>query len=333
MQTFNSYCQFRYPGENCIHRFKGNIKLGFLRGFVIAPFDPEDELYTITDLKELSESDSKAQISLNISDTSVYPFPEVSTSEEAHLNLVKEIKDILKGDLEKKIIASKVIVKSGRIDIKKSFESLCKAFPQAFIFYFSTPQTGTWIGASPELLLKCKNSDISTFALAGTRPADTLAAWDEKNYREHDIVKNYIVDIFKSSGLPVQVSETTTRNAGNIEHLLTEINSHLDASNDIEKLIRDLSPTPALAGNPKDVAIDTIKKLEKYPRGYYGGFVGFYNMPEDCCFYVNLRSLRLEENRYCMYVGGGITALSDPQEEWIETERKAGSILSQLKIC
>lgn len=328
----NSCCIYRFPRTDKVFCYKGEAKAGILPGFVIAPFDLTDNIYTITDLTECNLEDIKEILSDADDKKLVFPFPNQSTTESQHTQIVKGIQDILNGDLSKKIIASKVILKSGSIDLEKSFESLCRKFPEAFVFLYFTPQTGIWMGASPELLLKCENSILSTYALAGTRLAGTSGNWDEKNTKEQAIVKNYIVDSFQSFGLKPKVSETTTRKAGSIEHLLTEINSHIDASNNIEEILRSLSPTPALAGYPKEMAMQTIKRLEDQPRGFYGGFIGPYNDDADFNFYVNLRSIRIKGNSYCMYVGGGITALSDVKEEWMETERKAASIFSSLKL-
>lgn len=328
----NSCCIYRFPQTDKIYRCEGEAKKGILPGFVIAPFDLCDDVYTITNLAECNFDDIKGILSSADDSELIFSFPNQSTTELQHSQIVKGIQEILKGDLSKKIIASKVIVKKSSVDLEKSFESLCESFPDAFVFLFYTPETGTWLGASPELLLKCENSILSTFALAGTRPAGTPGNWDKKNIKEQEIVKNYIVDIFQSFGLKPQVSDTKTRKAGSVEHLLTEINSPLDASNNIEELLKALSPTPALSGFPKEMAMQAIKMLEEEPRGYYGGFVGPYKNAEDFNFFVNLRSIRIGADNFCMHVGGGITALSDAQEEWIETDRKAASIFSSLKL-
>ncbi|MDE7437203.1 MAG: chorismate-binding protein [Muribaculaceae bacterium] len=328
----DSCCIYRFPKTDTIYFYKGDSKKGIFPGFVIAPFDLNDGIYTITDLYECNPTDISEILKSSNDASLTFPLPDLSTTEAAHHKIVKGIQNILNGDLSKKIIASKVIVKSGSIDLEKSFESLCESFPEAFIFLFYTPETGIWIGASPEILLNCENSILSTYALAGTRPACTIGNWDDKNIKEQAIVKNYIVDIFQSFGLTPSVSDTKTRKAGSIEHLLTEIISPLDASNNIVEILRALSPTPALSGYPKEMAMQAIKMLEDQPRGYYGGFIGPYKNAEDFNFFVNLRSIRIAAGRYCMHVGGGITALSDAKEEWIETERKAASIFSSLKL-
>lgn len=328
----NSCCIYRLPKSQKNYCYKGESRKGLLPGFVIAPFDLGSDIYTITDLSEATWQDLKKIISESNDADLLFQFPSVSTTEEQHFNVVNGIKKLLNGDLSRKIIASKVIVKSGTINLEDSFNSLCNSFPEAFVFIFHTPQSGTWIGASPELLLKCENSVMSTCALAGTRPAGSLGDWDDKNTKEQAIVKDYIVDIFRSFGLDPNISETTTRRAGSVEHLLNEINTHVDASNNIENLLKALSPTPALAGYPKDMAMSAIQRLERHPRGFYGGFFGPLKNSDDFNFYVNLRSIRLDTNRYCMHVGGGITSLSVPEEEWGETERKAKSILSAIKL-
>lgn len=313
-------------------RYKGIARSGILPGFVVAPFDLKDKIYSITELVECGIDDIEDIIHKTQVNDGNYPFPNSSTARSEHIRVVESIKEILNGDCKKKIIASKVILKSGCVDIMSSLDTIGKAFPDAFVFMFYLPQAGLWLGASPELLLSCKNNMLSTFALAGTRIANSEEEWDEKNLKEHEIVKNYIVDTFRSLGFSVKVSDTVNRKAGNIEHLLTEINSYNDASNNVETILRVLSPTPALAGYPKEDAIKEIHKLERWPRGFYGGFIGPYNSSDDFSFFVNLRSIRIGSGCYCMHVGGGITSLSDAETEWIETENKAKTILDNIVI-
>ncbi|MCK4992953.1 MAG: chorismate-binding protein, partial [Bacteroidales bacterium] len=90
-----------------------------------------------------------------------------------------------------------------------------------------------------------------------------------------------------------------------------------------------MHPTPAVAGQPKEDAINFIKQLEPHDRDYYTGFLGPMSTHGETDLFVNLRCMKVTPDYISLYVGGGITLESDPAEEWNETCLKA---LSLLKI-
>lgn len=258
---------------------------------------------------------------------------EKSTSRDQHRREVEKIIEELKGESRKKTIACRRIIKEGRLNISESFQNLCDYFPDAFVFLFSTPVTGNWIGASPELLMNMEDSVLSTYSLAGTRKAGSAEMWDEKNINEQKIVTDYIVDMLKRYGLEPKLSPRATRRAGNIEHLFCEIYASTKIKPfDLINLLENFSPTPALCGMPKDESFERIERLEPFPRKYYGGFCGPFLSEKKFTLFVNLRSLEFDNAKYCIYVGGGITHKSNPDMEWSETEIKSESILKSLKF-
>ena len=287
-------------------------------GFVIGMFLPDLPVITIpyagTNKKELD---------------SLYTMPPSSTTCMDYCEEVRSIVKIIEAGKGNKIVAARVKLMNETLDVEKKFKELCFRFSDAYVFCFSTPATGCWIGASPELLLEGKDNMLGSMALAGTRVAGSLFDWDVKNCEEQDIVQEYICQIFEKNGLIPHKGETHTKRAGGIEHICTPISVPAEniTEDRLENLLKSLSPTPALCGNPKDFAIEQILKLEKFERGCYGGFCGPYNGVKDFVFNVVLRCASVEENRYCLYAGGGITSKSKEDEEWEETERKLNSFI------
>ncbi|HLV50467.1 MAG TPA: chorismate-binding protein, partial [Flavobacterium sp.] len=98
---------------------------------------------------------------------------------------------------------------------------------------------------------------------------------------------------------------------------------------DVKNLIQNLHPTPAVCGLPKKEAFDFIWENEGYNREFYTGFIGIEkeNMKD---YFVNLRCAQIFQNQIQIYVGGGITAESNPEKEWEETELKSGTIGNAL---
>ncbi|MDE6297435.1 MAG: chorismate-binding protein, partial [Muribaculaceae bacterium] len=334
---------YRLPGGSEFIGGIGTVRNGLYPGYVISSFynDPEATVSIVFEkdlpfdaidsiFKDVSETQSETG-----SRSLLYPFPEFSTDKATYLNDVRNIVSLL--DNGEKTVYSRVISGDESIDIKESLSSLSSYFPNAFVFCFHTPQTGTWIGATPEKLLQSKNGMLSTVALAGTRVvSDNIdqPEWDQKNIEEQNMVTLYIFSIFKSSGIQVQSDiSPKSKRVGKLEHLCTEFNA-LSPGNMGETELLDflyrLSPTPALCGYPKEKGYSIINSTEDFSRAYYGGFTGPYFSEREFTFYVILRSLRFTLSRWCMYAGGGITADSIPEAEWEETCRKASSILDRI---
>ena len=86
-----------------------------------------------------------------------------------------------------------------------------------------------------------------------------------------------------------------------------------------------LHPTPAVGGVPKQIALDFIGHHERLNRSLYSGFLGVVS-PEQTSLYVNLRCMSIQDHMATVYVGGGITEKSDPQDEWQEVLQKANTM-------
>lgn len=293
-------------------------------GFVIAPFLPDSPYITIP-YKPVKPFFSDL--------TETYCCPGKSTTPEEHEKEIMAIKEALSKIGNGKIIAARVSVENGSVDIASTFSELTKRHPDAFVFCFSTPQTGCWIGASPELLLESTGKGLSTMALAGTRHSYSKEDWDLKNVEEQQMVTTFITEALRKHGISPIIGETYSKHAGKVEHLCTPISVNTQAQISTETLIsilRDLSPTPALCGMPRDIALQVISDYENFERGYYGGFCGPYRSTSDFTFYVNLRCCLVEAERYCIYTGGGITLRSNAESEWNETEIKSSTIRESM---
>lgn len=317
-----SFYSYRRPGDMMVSFGSSEgVVLGYgTPGFVIAPFSPEHQVVTIpySPVKEMIRSAAGTST-----------FPSHSTTPEEHASEIQEIQRALQEIGGGKIVAARAICKEGSLDVGATFCDMCRRYPSAFVFAFSTPLTGCWIGASPELLLEGNAKGLHTMALAGTRELGHTGEWDSKNIEEQALVSEYIADCLKRHNLNPVVGDTFTKPAGSIEHLCTPIvaeTTGMEDSRRLAALLSDLSPTPALSGYPKDVALKVISECENFDRSYYGGFCGPYRNPADFSFYVTLRCALAEEERYALFAGGGITLKSDAGKEWEETEMKASTI-------
>lgn len=311
-----SFYAYRGPGESMLtYGSSEGYVVGIGQpGFVIGMFDSDKPILTIPfrghKKKEFSEQ--------------LYVMPTQSTPRNVYIREVEEIVKALRGNTEEKVVAARVIVKDEDLDPAEKFYELCSRFPKAFVFCFSTPATGCWIGATPELLLRCRHNTLETMALAGTRPIERNdETWDRKNIEEQKIVADYIVSCLGRHYIKANPEATFTKSAGTIQHICTPIYGMKPEGLNLAELLRDLSPTPALCGYPKSFALEKIKDLENFDRGCYGGFCGPYRGDSDFEFNVTLRCAAISQRRICSYVGAGVTCRSKADSEWEETEMKA----------
>jgi isochorismate synthase len=226
-------------------------------------------------------------------------------------------------------------------DVIEAFLKLCKAYSHAFVSLTSSPQTGTWLGASPEELVRVFDRTIfKTVALAGTQPyveGQNLrdVSWTQKEIEEQALVERYIISCFKKIRLrEYDEYGPKTVVAGNLMHLRSEFTVNMKETNFPQLgsvMLQLLHPTSAVCGMPLDPALAFIEEFENYDRAYYSGFVGPVNIDSQINLFVNLRCTEILKGRAILYAGAGITIDSVPEKEWEETEMKMRTLLSQIQ--
>lgn len=217
---------------------------------------------------------------------------------------------------------------NGRISLTRSFLNLCESYPNAFAYFFMDSEC--WMGAFSELLgrFNKKTSLFETMSLAGTIPVGE--DWTEKEIEEQKPVSDYIAEILQKFSTEVTSSGTYDHLSGNIKHLRTDFTSKIKAD-DLESLISELHPTPAVCGIPTEKCRNAIRSFEGYDRKFYSGYIRV-ETDDEIQYFVNLRCAQFMQDHAILYVGGGITALSDPDREWSETELKAQAIRNNLTV-
>lgn len=212
-------------------------------------------------------------------------------------------------------------------DVEQMFFTLCQDYPRAMVMLFSTPQSGTWLIASPEILVESQGPYLCTIALAGTMPMDEgLPQWSEKNKHEQHIVEQYIENTITPLCSSIIKDGPRTVRAGQLMHLRTDFHFLPNKGVGIGALAARLHPTPAVCGMPKAEAHRFILDNESIDRRYYSGFAGPLNLFGETHLYVSLRCMCINGNHLTCYAGGGIMPDSNVNEEWHETEMKVLSM-------
>jgi len=222
-----------------------------------------------------------------------------------------------------------VVEKPATFSVSKMFKLLCLTYPEAFSYALASPETGCWIGATPEVLYREHNGSGETMALAGTLPVGK-GNWTDKEVVEQRVVKEAIEQKLSTVNVSFEVGDVHDQQAGNIRHLCNDFSidpKHVSA----EEICRTLHPTPAICGSPTDKALEEIKKLEKHNRELYSGYLGYRNANNNASYFVNLRCMQVFDDKLALYLGGGINAQSDPEKEWEETELKARTLLDLVE--
>ncbi|ANF51800.1 hypothetical protein A0O34_15365 [Chryseobacterium glaciei] len=255
----------------------------------------------------------------------------IAETKDEYLQKLKEVIQVInENDLPKLVLSRRKIFKDfNQIDLKESFNNLCKTYPNAFRYIFNNGENA-WIGAFSEVLGKFNKTthEFETMSLAGTLPVSE--EWSEKEIEEQKPVSSYIQNILTHYSEEIEISKTHDHISGNIKHLRTDFKAKIKPE-DLDRLIQELHPTPAVCGIPKDFCKENIQKIEKFPREFYAGYIKI-ETEDTVQFFVNLRCAKLYQNAVHLFVGGGITAQSNPEKEWIETELKSEAVLKNLVV-
>lgn len=240
------------------------------------------------------------------------------------------IKRIKNGDFQKIIFSRRELLNKS-IDPEMLFNSLNIQYENSFNYFIGIEGEGVWIGATPEAFIKSEDFNYKMHSLAGTiaRNSEGKYDWTDKEIKEQKLVTDYLIDHFEKSGIhDVSLKGPFNFEHGSVAHLKTDIT--LNATPDqINEMLRDVHPTPAVCGIPKGKVLEEIQEIEGYDRRFYTGLVGLYSEDQTALF-VNLRCMEIFIDDACLYLGGGITEGSDPEKEWDETVLKSKTIKDLL---
>lgn len=292
-------------------------------------FDGSEILPFEGDIKQISQQEFlKKEINTHFLSFNLNGFEEENQNDYQE-KLANVIGFIKQNNLSKLVISRRELLNYNglKINLTQTFLNLCKAYPNAFVYFF-IKEGKCWMGAFSEILGKFnkKNSQFETMSLAGTISVNDN--WTKKEIEEQKPVTNFIRNVLGKFSENMDQSETYDHVSGNIKHLRTDFKAQITQEN-LENIISELHPTPAVCGIPKDLCQNAIEQFEKYPRKLYAGYIKV-ETEEYIQYFVNLRCAEFFKNAALIYVGGGITAESSVEKEWQETELKAEAILKNV---
>lgn len=344
------FALYRIPGEEAprfLMQQEGSVRLVYdiealneQKGFVIAPFRVSRECPIVLIQPDVFSLDEVHSLDADNADDGDF-FRLRSQLNPRHPRLKDYtacftlFSDALRKKTFDKLVLSRSLTlpKEDEFSPAAAFYRACARYIYSYVYLCYTPQTGVWLGSTPEIILSGEQGTWNTVALAGTQSlqnGELPQEWDDKNREEQGYVSTYIRNQLLSLGIRPAENGPYPAYAGALSHLKTDFRFQLPNANQLGNLLNLLHPTPAVCGLPKEEAYQFILQNEGYDRRYYSGFIGWLNPDGQTDLYVNLRCMHIDDDSLTLYAGGGLLASSELEDEWQETEKKLQTMLSLM---
>ncbi len=252
------------------------------------------------------------------------------------------LQEIARGDYRKVVLArAKRLTTSEEFHPLGVLNHLRQHYPACYAFSIANGRGQSFIGATPERLVRVAEGRMHTEALAGSAPRGESASEDaaharallasEKDLREHHLVLESIARRVADLGLKLEHAvQPRVLGLANVQHLHLPISATLPEGVHILDLVARLHPTPAVGGTPRDPAVAAIPRLEPFSRGLYAGPQGWVDHRGGGEFFVGIRSALVDGRTATVYAGAGIVAGSSPEKEFAETDLKFKALIEAL---
>jgi len=218
------------------------------------------------------------------------------------------------------------------------YRSLRRTNPSPFMFFFNFGGFQL-VGASPEILVRLRDGEVTVRPIAGTRrrgatpeedralEADLLA--DPKERAEHlmllDLGRNDVGRVARVG--TVRPTETfVIERYSHVMHIVSNVVGRIAEGEDALSALLAGLPAGTVSGAPKVRAMQIIDELEPEKRGVYGGGVGYFAANGEMDFCIALRTAVVKDATLYIQAGGGVVHDSDPEAEYQETVSKSDAL-------
>ncbi|MDA9692166.1 chorismate-binding protein [Prochlorococcus sp. AH-736-N03] len=318
--------------KNCWLRINGHVEgKSSLRTLI-------EEIWTIrnqvinSEPELIKSSGLKTSFDFPINDDFLHSLETSNTNLKKVVN--KGIQLVEKGILEKIVLANRVKIKfKNKLDLVEILKRLKKNHSNTCRYVWKRNSKDILFGASPEKLFSFTKPILTLEALAGTISTNSNAKKllkSNKDLKEHNYVTQHLIKCLEVSKIKnFKKSDTRVNSFGDISHLQTLIFSKVDNLCPFE-LLKNLHPSPAVCGYPKNVALDWINTLESFPRGNYASPMGWVDASGNASFLLAIRGARYIEENIEFTAGSGIVSGSVLDKEIDEIKLKFESIVKQI---
>ena len=262
------------------------------------------------------------------------------TSDEWKKRVTEVINRVNTNGVDKVVLARDIVANSdSEIDARPILKTLSSEYPSTWVF-----SVDGLVGATPELLLRLSRGMVTSRVLAGTIPktgddekdlalAASLAR-SSKDLEEHEYAVRSVADALDPFCSSTNVPESPfVLHLANVMHLATDVTGALIESKqhvDAFSLLKNLHPSAAVCGTPRNLAFDVIDEIEGMDRGRYAGPVGWIDASGDGELGIALRCGQITDRKIRIFAGCGIVAGSIPDKEVEESNAKMIPMKSAL---
>ncbi|MDG1287553.1 MAG: anthranilate synthase component I [Rickettsiales bacterium] len=216
--------------------------------------------------------------------------------------------------------------------------------PSPYMFYLKLDEA-TIIGASPEILVRSRDGQVTIRPLAGTRKRGATQAEDialeqellndTKEMAEHlmllDLGRNDAGRVTKGGSVKVTERMTVERYS-HVMHIVSNVVGELaEDKNSMQALMAGF-PAGTVTGAPKIRAMEILDELEPERRGFYGGCVGYFSTQGEMDSCITLRTALIKDGKLHLQAGAGVVADSNPESEYEEVCNKARALMRAAEL-
>ncbi|MCH1469737.1 MAG: anthranilate synthase component I [Planktomarina sp.] len=264
--------------------------------------------------------------------------PASNFTKEGYLAAVEKAKEYIKAGDIFQVVPAQRWAQDFTLPPFAMYRALRRVNPSPFMFFFNYGDFQI-IGASPEILVRLMDNEVTIRPIAGTRKrganaeedkfleADLLA--DPKELAEHlmllDLGRNDVGRVAKI-GTVRPTEKFTVERYSHVMHIVSNVVGELDPAHDAVAALLAGLPAGTLSGAPKVRAMQIIDELEPEKRGVYGGGCGYFSAGGDMDICIALRTAVLKDGKLYSQAGGGVVYDSDPEAEYQETVNKAKAV-------
>ena len=265
--------------------------------------------------------------------------PRSNFTHEAYLAAVETAKDYIRAGDIFQVVPSQRWAIDFPLPPFALYRSLRRTNPSPFMFFLNMGDFQI-VGASPEILVRVRDGEVTIRPIAGTRPrgatpeedraneANLLA--DEKELAEHlmllDLGRNDVGRVAKI-GTVRPTEEFIIERYSHVMHIVSNVVGELSDDHDALSALLAGLPAGTVSGAPKVRAMQIIDELEPEKRGIYGGAIGYFaaNGEMDMC--IALRTGVVKDRTLYVQAGGGVVYDSDPEGEYMECVHKSRAMI------
>jgi anthranilate synthase component I len=286
-------------------------------------------------LRDLDRAPSAAR---DLGEVAPVGAPQSNFTHEGYKAAVEKAKEYIRAGDIFQVVPSQRWAQRFELPPFALYRSLRRTNPSPFMFFFNFGGFQV-VGASPEILVRLRDGEVTVRPIAGTRrrgatpdedralEVDLLA--DPKERAEHlmllDLGRNDVGRVAKI-GTVRPTERFIIERYSHVMHIVSNVVGEIAPGEDALSALLAGLPAGTVSGAPKVRAMEIIDELEPEKRGIYGGGVGYFAANGEMDFCIALRTAVLKDATLYIQAGGGVVYDSDPEAEYMETVNKSSAL-------